>query len=98
MLIEKGISDHLTCLLSILYAGQEVTVRTGHAGMGWFKIEKGLCQDCILSPCLSKFYAEYIMQNAKLDESHAAINTVDRNISSLRYADGNTLRQKMKRN
>ena len=51
--IEKGISDHLTCLLSILYAGQEVTVRTGHAEMGWFKIEKGLCQDCILSPCLS---------------------------------------------
>ena len=98
ILIEKGISDHLTFLLRILYVGQEVTVRTGHAATGRCKIEKGLCQDCILSPCLCNFNAEYISQNAKLDESHAGINIVERSISNFRYENDNTLRQKMKRN
>ena len=59
-----GISDHLTCLLRNLYAGQEATVRTGHETMDWFQIGKGVCQGCILSPCLFNLYAEYIMQNA----------------------------------
>ena len=63
------IQDHLTCLLKNLYGGQEATVRTGHGTMDWFKIGKGECQGCILSPCLSKLYAEYIMWNAGMDEA-----------------------------
>ena len=70
---EKGIPDHLTCLLRNLYAGQEATVRTGHGTMDWFQIGKGLCQDCILSPCLFNLYVEYIMRNARLDEAQAGI-------------------------
>ena len=69
ILREMGIPDHLTCLLRNLYAGQEATVRTGHGTMYWFRIEKGIHQGCILSPCLFKFYAEYIMQNVRLDEA-----------------------------
>ena len=61
-----GIPDHLTCLLRNLYAGQEATVRTGHGTTDWFQIGKGVCQGCILSPCLFNFYAEYIMRNARL--------------------------------
>ena len=68
ILKETGIPDHLTCLLRNLYAGQEATVRTGHGITGWFQIGKGVCQGCILSPCLFNFYAEYIMRNAGLEE------------------------------
>ena len=69
ILQEVGIPDHFTCLLRNLYAGQEATVRTGHETTDWFKIGKGVCQGCILSPCLFNLYAEYIMQNARLDEA-----------------------------
>ena len=71
ILKEMGIRDHLTCLLRNLYAGQEATVRTGHGTTDWFQIGKGVCQDCILSPCLFNLYAEYIMQNVWLDEAQA---------------------------
>ena len=91
ILQEMGISDHLTCLLRNLYAGQEATVRTGHGTIDWFKIGKGVCQGCILSPCLFNFYAEYIMQNAGLDEAKAGIKTAGRNINNLRYTDDTTL-------
>ena len=82
-----GISDHLTCPLRNQYAGQEVTVRIGHGTRDWFKIWKGVHQGCILSPCLFNFYAEYIMQNARLDEAQAGIKIGGRNINNLRYAD-----------
>ena len=65
---EMGIPDHPTCLLRNLYAGQEATVRTGHGTNDWFQIEKGVCQNCVLSPCLFNLYAEYIMRNAGLEE------------------------------
>ena len=68
ILPEMGIPDHLTCLLRNLYAGQEATVRTGHATTDWFQIGKGVRQGCILSPCLFNLYAEYIMRNARLEE------------------------------
>ena len=68
-----GIPDHLTCLLRNLYAGQEATVRTGHGTTDWFQIGKGVCQGCILSPCLFNLYAEYIMRNTGLEETQAAI-------------------------
>ena len=84
-----GIPDHFTCLLGNLYAGQEATVRTGH-GTDWFQIGKGVCQGCILSPCLFNLYAEYIMRNAGLDEAQAGINIARRNINILRYADDTT--------
>ena len=84
ILKEMGIPDHLTCLLRNLYAGQEATVRTGHETTDWFQIGKGICQGCILSPCLFKLYAEYIMQNAKLDEAQAGIKIARRNINDLR--------------
>ena len=88
---EMGIPDHLTCLLRNLYAGQEATVRTGHGTTDWFQIGKGVDQGCILSPCLFKLYAEYIMRNARLEESQAEIKIVGRNINNLRYADDTTL-------
>ena len=91
ILKEKGIPDHLTCLLRNLYAGQEATVRTGHGTMDWFKIGKGLRQGCILSPCLFNLYAEYIMWNARLDETQAGIKIARRNTNNLRYADDTTL-------
>ena len=91
ILKEIGIPDHLTCLLRNLFAGQEATVRAGHGTMAWFQIGKGVCQDCILSPCLFNFYAEYIMRNAKLDEAQAGIKIAGRNINNLRYADGTIL-------
>ena len=81
-----GIPDHLTCLLRNLYAGQEATVRTRHGTTDWFQIWKGICQDCILSPCLFNLYAEYV-QNSGLDEAQAGINIARRNINNLRYAD-----------
>ena len=80
-----GIPDHLTCLLRNLYAGQEATVRIGHETMDWFKIGKGVPQGCISSLCLFNLYAEYIMKNARLDESQAGIKIARRNINNLRY-------------
>ena len=85
-----GIPDHLTCLLRNLYAGQEATVRTGHATTDWFQIGKGVRQGCILSPCLFNLYAEFIMRNAGLEEAQAGIKIARRNIN-LRYADDTTL-------
>ena len=86
-----GIPDHLICLLRNMYAGQEATVRTGHGRTDWFQIGKGVHQGCILSPCLFNFYAEYIMRNAKLDESQAGIKIAESNINNLRYTDNTTL-------
>src|SRR5574337_1247802 len=91
ILKEMGIPDHLTCLLRNLYAGQEATVSTGHGTTDWFQIGKGVHQGCILSPCLFNLYAEYIMQNAGLDEAQAGNKIAGRNINNLRYADDTTL-------
>ena len=86
-----GIPTHFTCLLRNLFAGQEATIRTGHGTADWFQIGKGARKGCILSPCLFNLYAEYIIQNARLDEAQAGIKIVGRNINSLRYADDTTL-------
>ena len=86
-----GIPDHLTCLLKYLYAGQEAIVRTGHGTTDWFHIGIGVRQGCMLSPCLFNLYAEYIMQNSRLNEAQAEIKIAGRNISNLRYADDTTL-------
>ena len=83
-----GIPDHLTCFL--LYAGQETTVKTGH-GTDWFQTGKGVCQSCLLSPSFFNLFAEYIMQNAKLDEAQAGIKIAGGNINNLRYAGDTTL-------
>ena len=91
ILQEIGIPDHLTCLLRNLYAGQEATVRTGHETTEWFQIRKGVCQGCILLPCLFNLYAEYIMRNAGLEEAQAGIKIDKRNVNNLRYADDNIL-------
>ena len=88
---EMGISDHLTCLLRNLYAGQEATVRIGHGTKDQFQIRKGVHQGCILSPCLLNLYAEYIMRNSGLEEAQAGIKIAGRNINNLSYADGTTL-------
>ena len=80
----------MTFLLRNLYAGQEATVRTGHGTTDWFHIGKGVCQDCILSPCLFSLYAEYIMRNAGLDEAQAGVKIAVRNINNLRCADNTT--------
>ena len=88
---EMGIPDHLTCLLRNLYAGQEATVRTGHGTTDSLQIRKGVCQGCIMSPCLFNLYAEYIMRNAGLEEAQAGIKIAGRNINNLRYADYTTL-------
>ena len=81
---EMGIPDHLTCLLRNLYAGQEETVRTGHGTTDWLQIGKGVCQGCILSPCLFHLYAECILRKAGLDEAQAGIKIAGRNINNLR--------------
>ena len=86
-----GIPDHLTCLLRNLYAGPEATVRTGHGTTDWFQIGKGVCQGCILSPCLLNFYAEYIIKKAGLEEAQVGIKIAGRNINNLRYEDDTTL-------
>ena len=86
-----GIADHLTCLLRNLYAGQEATVRTRHGTTDWFQIGKGVCQGCILTPCLFNCYAEYIMRNGGLEEAQAGIRIAGRNINNLRDADDTTL-------
>jgi len=91
ILKEMWIPEHLICLLRNLYAGQEATVRTGHGTTDWFQIGKGVCQGCILSPCLFNFYAEYIMRNAGLEETLTGIKIAGRNINNLRYADDTTL-------
>ena len=88
---EMRIPHHLTCLLRNLYAGQEATLRTGHGTKDWFQIGKGVHQGCILSSCLLNLYAEYIKQNAGLDEAQAGIKIAGRNINNLRYADDTTL-------
>ena len=98
-LLQKiGIPDHLTCLLRNLYASQEATVRTRHGRTDFFKIVEGVHQGCILSPCLFNLYAEYIMQNAWLNESQAGIKTAGRNTNNLGYTDDTTLMAEMKRN
>ena len=88
---EIEIQDHLTCLLRNLYAGQEATDRTGHGTTDWLQIEKEVHQGCILSPCLFNLDAEYIKQNAVLDEAQAGIKIARRNINNLRYVDDTTL-------
>ena len=96
-----GIPDHLQEMgipyrYSYVYAGQETTIRTGHGTTDWFQIGKGVCQGCILSPCLFNLYAEYIMQSARLDEAQAGINIAGRNINNLRYADDTTFMEESK--
>ena len=86
-----GIPDHLTCLLTNLYAGQEATVRTEHGTTDWFQIGKGVCQGCILSPCLFNFYAECKMRNAGLEEAQAGIKIARENINNFRYVNDTTL-------
>ena len=86
-LILMGIPDHLTCLLRNLYAGQETTVRIGHGTTDWFQIRKGVHQGSILSLCLFNLYAEYIMENVRLDEAQAGVKIMGRNINNFRYAD-----------
>ena len=98
ILQEMGIPDHLTYLLRNLYAGQEATIRTVHGTTDWFQIGKGVCQGYILSPCLFNLYAEYIMQNAGLDEAQAGIKIAGRNINNLRHEMTPPLWQKAKRN
>ena len=95
ILKEMGIPDHLTCLLRNLYAGQEATVRTGHATTDWFQIEKGVRQGCLLSPCIFNLYAEYIMRNSGLEETQAGIKIARRNINMQMTPP---LWQKVKRN
>ena len=90
------IPDHLTCLLRYLYAGQEATVRTGHGTTDWFQIGKGVCQGCMLSPCLFNLHAEYIMQHAGLDEAQTGIKISGRNIKNHRYAGDTTLKAESK--
>ena len=91
ILKEMGITDHLTCLLRNLYAGQEATVRTGHGTTDWFQIAYGACQGCTLSPCFFNLSAEYIMRNSGLDEAQTGIKISRRNINNLGYADDTTL-------
>ena len=88
---EMGIPDHLICILRNLYAGQDATVRIGHGTADWFQIRKGVCQGCILSPCLFDLYAEYIMWSAGLDEEQDGIKIDGRNINNLRYTDDTTI-------
>ena len=90
-----GIPNHLTCLLKNLYADQEATVGTGHGATHWFQIGKGVCQGCILSPCLFNWYMEYIMWNARQDEAQAGIKIARRNIKNLRYANDTTLKNRL---
>ena len=91
ILQEMGIPDHLTCHLRNLCAGQEAIVRTRHGTTDWFQVGKGVRQGCILSPILFNLYAEYIMQNSRLDEAQAGIKIARRNINNLRYTDDTTL-------
>ena len=94
ILQEMGMPDHFTCLLRNLYVGQEATVRTGHGTTDCFQIGKGVCQGCMLSPCLFNLYAECIMRSSGLDEAQAGIRIAGRNINNLRYADDITYGRK----
>ena len=85
-----GIPDHLTCILRNLYTCQEATVRTRHGTSDWFQIRRGVCQGCILSPCLFNLHEEYIMRNTGLEEVQAGIKISGKNINNLRYADATT--------
>ena len=96
ILKEMGKPEHLTCFLRNLYTGQKATVRTGQGITDWFQIGKGVCQGCILSPCVFNLYAEYIMQNARLEEAQAGIKIAGRNINNLRYTDDTTLMSESK--
>ena len=98
ILRETGIPDHLTCLLRNLYAGREATVRSRHGTIDWFQLGKGVCQGCILSPCLFNLYAEYIMKNAGLEETQAGIKIAGRNIKTSDMQMTPPLWQKVKRN
>ena len=98
ILQEMGIPDHLMCLLRNLHAGQEATVRTRHGTTNWFQIGTRVRQGCMLSPCLFNLYAEFIMQNARLDEAQTGIEIAGRNINNLRYADDTTLMAEAKKN
>ena len=91
ILKEMRVVDYLTCLLRNLYVGQEATLRIGHETTDWFKIGERIWQGCVLSPCLSHFYAEYILWNVELDELQAGIKIAGRNINNLRYADDTAL-------
>ena len=91
ILQEMGIPDHLTCLLRNLYAGHEATVRTGHGTTDWFQTRKGVCQGCLLSPCLINLYAEYTMRNTGEDQTQAGIKIAQINTNNLRYAEDTTL-------
>ena len=93
-----GIPNHLTCLLRNLYAGQEATVRTGHGTTDWFQIGKGVCQGCILSPCLFSLYSKYIMRNTGLEEAQAGIKITGRNIKTSDMQKTPPLWEKVKRN
>ena len=93
-----GIPDHLTCLLKNLYAGEEVTVRTGHGTTDWFQIRKRVHQSCISSSSLFNLYAEYFMKNSGLDEAQAGIKIAGRNVNKLRHADDTTLMAESERN
>ena len=92
--LEMSIPDHLTCLLRNLYAGQEATVRTGHGTTDWLHLGKGVHQGCILSPYLFNLYAEYIMQNAGLDEAQAGIKIAGRNSNNLRNVDNTIMAER----
>ena len=91
MQIPSPCPTKISGISNILYAGQEATVRTGHGTTDWFQIGKGVCQGCILSPCLFNLYSEYIMRNAGLEEAQIGIKIAGRNINNLRYADDTTL-------
>ena len=95
-ILEMEIPHHFTCLLRDLYAGQEVTIRTGHGTTDWFQIGKGVCKGCILLPCLFNLYVGYTKQNARLSESQAGIKIARRNINSFRYGDDITLMAEIK--
>ena len=86
-----GIPDHLTCLLRILYASQEATIRTGHGTTDWFQIGRGVCQGCIVSPCLFNLYEDSIIKNAGMEEAQAGIKIARRSINNLRCADDTTI-------
>ena len=98
ILKDMGIRDHLTCLLRNVYSGEEATVRTGHGTTDWFQIGKGVCQGCIMSPCLFNLYAEYITQNAGLDKAQAGIKIARRNINNSDTQMTPPLWQKVKKN
>ena len=91
ILQEMGVPDHLTCFLRNQHAGQEAIVRTGHGTTDRFQIGKGICQGCILLPCLFNFYAEYIMRNTRLEEAQTGIKIAGRNINNLRNTDDTTV-------